>query len=257
MSSPASKRSLWTWVLVTAAGAGLAWAASGRDWAEVSYAGASGGARSHAVVTGAELAAGLGPLAMAALASILAVLAVGGVWRRLVALVTAACGAGIALIGFSGAGARDLTDLVTERSPLASAATDWSFTTTVWPTAAAAGGLVLVAGGLTAAVLGPRWPGMSDRYSRRPRAAKGGSPVGASVGSSSGSSGGEATGSAVPSGSSVSPGPAASGASGTAPQAARRQGAGRPAERSERALWDAIDSGEDPTGTADDQDDRR
>ncbi|GII90366.1 TIGR02234 family membrane protein [Sinosporangium siamense] len=210
MSAGTGRRALWIWVLATAAAAGLAWTASRQEWVQVAYQGTSGpGGRTQTAVTGAEIAAGVGPLALAALASILAVLAASGLWRRLVALATAAFGAGIAYIALSGTDTSDIADLVKSRNPLASAAHGWTFDLTLWSSVTAVCGVVLCALGLAAAAFAPRWPGMSDRYSRH--------------------TSGE-------------------GRTAEAPPAAPREPAPRPRER---ALWDAIDSGEDPTETGD------
>ncbi|GAA5052588.1 putative membrane protein (TIGR02234 family) [Thermocatellispora tengchongensis] len=152
------------WVLACAAGAGLALLASGREWATV----ASGTAGPHGqiAVTGGELSAGASTLALAGGAAALAVLAARGVWRRVLAVALALCGAGVAAAACSAAlsGSAAL-DAAAAKGVIAGdavrVAVAWP-----WPAAAVAGGLVLVAAGVVAVIRGGRWRGMSDRYER-------------------------------------------------------------------------------------------
>ncbi|GIH94978.1 Trp biosynthesis-associated membrane protein [Planobispora siamensis] len=199
-----ARRALWTWVLACAAGAGLVLLAAGREWATV-RAGSIGGSSQVVSVQGDRLAPFLSPVALAALAAVVALLATRGVARRAVGVVVALCGLGAIAGVRTGTRMTAITDALSGQAGLAmtsggasSAAVAWT-----WPAVAASGGLLLLAAGAAAALRGHRWPGMSDRYDR-----------------TGPSSGGAVSGSA------------------------------RGAERgpvSERALWDAIDRGADPT----------
>ncbi|MDP9845054.1 TIGR02234 family membrane protein [Streptosporangium lutulentum] len=188
-----ARRALWTWVVVCVAGAALVLLTAGRNWFTVTY-----GTRNVAV-SAAELAPVLGPAAWAALAAVVAVLATRGVWRRLIGGVMALCGAGVIAAAWWGSGTGEALRIAADRAPMVGGGTPQVASVVAWPLLAAAGGLLLLAGGVTAALRGGRWPGMSDRYDR--------------------------------------PGSRAEGAGGTLDQSAP----------SERALWDAIDHGVDPT----------
>ncbi|GAA3426402.1 Trp biosynthesis-associated membrane protein [Streptosporangium sandarakinum] len=182
-------RALWTWVAVCAAGAGLVLLASGRDWFTVTY-----GARAVPVAA-ADVAPALGPAAWASLAAVVAVLATRGVWRRIVGGVMAVCGAGAVVAAWAGSRPAAAAAVAAEQATGAAGQTGGLVAAVpAWPVVAGVGGLVLLAGGVVAAVKGGAWPGMSDRYERS-------------------------------------------------------GGAGRAAARGtgERALWDAIDRGADPT----------
>ncbi|MFI6450638.1 Trp biosynthesis-associated membrane protein [Streptosporangium amethystogenes] len=181
-----AKRELWTWLVACVAGAALVLLAAGRDWFTVTY-----GTREVAVPA-AELAPALGPAAWAALAAVVAVLATAGVWRRVVGAVMALCGAGVVAASWWGSGASAALRISAAQAPAVVDSVPRVASAVVWPIVASAGGLLLLAGGVTALLRGGRWPGMSDRYNRR-----GSAPVE------------------------------------SAP--------------SERALWDALDEGTDPT----------
>lgn len=189
-----AKRELWIWLAGCVAGAALVLLASGRDWFTVTY-----GTRQVAV-SAAELAPALGPAAWAALAAVVAVLATGGLWRRVVGAVMALCGAGAVAASWWGSGAGAALRISAEHAPIASEAVPRVASVLAWPLIASAGGLLLLAGGVAAVIRGGRWPGMSDRYERQ--------------------------------GPDKGPAPTRS-----AP--------------SERALWDALDEGADPTADHD------
>ncbi|GAA2847161.1 hypothetical protein GCM10010517_04100 [Streptosporangium fragile] len=194
-------RELWTWAAACTAGAALVLLASGREWFTVTY-----GTR-QVPVSAAELAPALGPAAWASLAAVVAVLATSGIWRRSVGVVMALCGAGVIAGSWWGSGMGAALRISAEQVPVAAGVTPQVASVLAWPVVSSAGGLLLVAGGVVAALRGARWPGMSDRYDRS----------GTGAGGAASSSG-------------------ASGALG------------------ERALWDALDRGTDPTAGPDDED---
>ncbi|WP_329424442.1 TIGR02234 family membrane protein [Streptosporangium sp. NBC_01495] len=195
-----ARRELWTWLAVCVAGAALVLLAAGRDWFTVTYD------TREVAVSAAELAPALGPAAWAALAAVVAVLATGGVWRRLVGAVMALGGAGMIAGSWWGSGAGAALRISAAQAPMSAGTAPQVTSAVVWPLLASAGGLLLLAGGVAAILRGGRWPGMSGRYDRQ--------------GAGPGGAGGPA------------PAPAES-----AP--------------SERALWDAIDEGTDPTADPD------
>jgi Tryptophan-associated transmembrane protein (Trp_oprn_chp) len=127
-------------VLLCVAGAGLAYVAAGRVWER------------HPVdETGTDLVPGLSALALVALAGAGAVLATRGWARRAVGVLVLLVGLGLAVLALDrafGAG-------------------------TAWPGVTAAGGVLVVAGGLAAALAGHRWPAMGARYERSPRSVGG------------------------------------------------------------------------------------
>ncbi|GLW97364.1 hypothetical protein Misp02_14510 [Microtetraspora sp. NBRC 16547] len=212
LAAPASRprtarSSLAAWLIGCAAGAGLVLLAAGREWAVVDYGGAGG---APVPVNGGDAVPGLTPLALAALAAVLAVFATRGVWRRLVGVVLAVCGAAVAALAWpSRLPARAIEHAESMRSLAGQAA---HVTVSAWPWAGVAGGGVLAAGGVVAVLLGGGWPGMSGKYERRP------------------------------------------GGAGRAGAGGRPERPGRPGRKvtGDRALWDAIDDGTDPTLDHDD-----
>ncbi|MET0419127.1 MAG: Trp biosynthesis-associated membrane protein, partial [Actinoplanes sp.] len=121
----------------------------------------------------------------------------------------------------------------------------------VWPIACALGGVIIAAGGVTAARLGHRWPGMSARYDRHPPtpAASPAAPGSAAAAASAGSAAAAAS-----AGSAAAAGSAASGGSASATSAGSTMPAGstasaRPTAEDNRATWDALDRGDDPTAS--------
>jgi uncharacterized membrane protein (TIGR02234 family) len=93
-------------------------------------------------------------LALVALAGTGALLATRGVVRRVLGGLLALAGAGVALGAVLGRAGVD---------PGAAGAG-----ATAWPIACVLGGLIIVAGGVTAARHGHQWPTMSARYDRKP-----------------------------------------------------------------------------------------
>ncbi|MGC5014075.1 TIGR02234 family membrane protein [Streptosporangium sp. DT93] len=200
-----ARREPWIWLAACLAGALPVLLAAGRDWFTVTY-----GTREVAL-SAAELAPALGPAAWAALAAAVAVLVTGGLWRAVVGVVLALCGAGVIAASRWGSGVDAALRLAAERAPTATATgtVPQVVPAPLWPVVAGAGGALLLIAGVTAVVRGGRWPGMSGRYDR----------PGADPGTDR-------------------PAPASSASS------AR----GVPTER---ALWDAIDEGTDPTAGED------
>jgi uncharacterized membrane protein (TIGR02234 family) len=182
------------WVPACAAGTGLTLLAAGRDWMSVSFDGGAGVA-----LAGTRLAPVLMPLALAAGASALAVLATRGIWRKVVGAILTLCGAGVVVGALTGTAAEVAMEALRDEHSFATAGRVVTATAWFWPGATVVGGLILAGAGVVAVLRGGRWAGMSDRYDR-PAARKGG-PGGGRAGSALG----------------------------------------------ERALWDAIDSGADPT----------
>ncbi|MDF5755986.1 Trp biosynthesis-associated membrane protein [Spongiactinospora sp. TRM90649] len=189
-----SRRELGVWIASCAVGAGLALFAASRDWALVTLAGATGGRPSTVGVTGSALVPVLTPLALAAAASAVAVLAARGVWRCVVGVVLVLCGAGMAAAALTGAAGRAAAEAAARDNALALSAEAAAETLWTWPGLAAAGGVVLACAGVVAMIRGGHWAGMSGRYDR--------------------------------------PGPT---------------GGARAEARGERAMWDALDEGVDPT----------
>lgn len=153
------KRELWIWVAATVLGCLLVLVAAGQDWARVLQSGV-------AAPTGGDLSPVLTPVALAGLAGVVAVLASKGTGRRVVGAVLALCGAGAAAATWTALGASDVTGWLAEQNALRGA-TDvpWE-SAPLWPAVAAAGALLMLAGGVTAIVRGARWAGMSARYDR-------------------------------------------------------------------------------------------
>lgn len=96
---PRSKGLLWIVVLLVLAAAGALWGASALTWAGQPFQTPLGPTTTSGG-TGAELRPELGPMALAALAAVAAVLATGGLLRRLIGLLIALAGALLAYRGY-------------------------------------------------------------------------------------------------------------------------------------------------------------
>ncbi|SPL98476.1 Tryptophan-associated membrane protein [[Actinomadura] parvosata subsp. kistnae] len=154
------RRELWAWVVATALGCLLVLVAAGQTWARVLRN--DGGA----APTGGDLSPALTPVALAGLAGIVAVLATKGLGRRLVGALLALCGAGAAAATWTALSGDNVTDWLREQNVL-HGATDLPWESApLWPAVAAAGAVLMVAGGILAVVRGGGWAGMSARYSR-------------------------------------------------------------------------------------------
>jgi uncharacterized membrane protein (TIGR02234 family) len=101
--------------------------------------------------TGTDVEPWLIGLALVALAGTGALLATHGWVRRVLGGLLALAGAGIVAGSIAGRAGLDV-----------------GRAGSAWPVLCAIGGAFVVAGGVTAARLGHRWPGMSSRYERRP-----------------------------------------------------------------------------------------
>ncbi|MFJ2672360.1 TIGR02234 family membrane protein [Streptomyces sp. NPDC087525] len=197
-------------LLLGAAGAAVALIASGQTWAE--GIAAVGGGSVPLDADGRDVTGVPAALGIVGLAALVAVFAVRGAGRLLVAALLALSGAGAAVAAFLGASDSTALDEKAARTTGDSAATVDALTHTVWPYVTTAGGVLILLAGALALLYGRRWPGMSGRYERP------GAPTGAG-GPGGGSGGRGRTARTVPA---VDP--------------------DRPED-----LWKALDRGEDPT----------
>jgi uncharacterized membrane protein (TIGR02234 family) len=145
-----SRRSYPLTLLACLAGAGLAVYAATRTWS-LEVVPRPGLSDLRTARTGADVQPWLVGLALVALAGTGALLATHGRVRRGLGALLALAGAGV-VIG-----------AITGRAGLDSGSAGL-----LWPVVCVAGGAVIIAGGVTAARLGHRWPRMSARYDRRP-----------------------------------------------------------------------------------------
>lgn len=151
----AGRRELGVWVGGAALGSVLVLVAAGREWvANVRPAG-------DAVPTGSELSPALTPLALAALAGVVAVLATKGVGRRLMGGLLALCGLAAAVASWRATEASTVLDRLRQGA----GALTWD--TTAWPYIAVTGALIVAGAGVVAIVRGGRWSAMSGRYERQ------------------------------------------------------------------------------------------
>jgi len=140
------RRPLTATVLLCVVGAGLAFVGAGRTWESGYPHNVSPLPPSSFDQSGGDLIPGLSALAIVGLAGAGALLATRGLGRRVVGVI-------VLLVGVA----------------LAALALDRAFdASTAWPALTAAGGLLVVVGGLAAGVAGHRWPGMGARYDRSP-----------------------------------------------------------------------------------------
>lgn len=168
------RRSVGTALLAGAAGAALVLLAGGRTWSEgTTQVNGSPVAQS---ASGQDVGGLPGALAIVALAALVAVFAVRGVWRTVVAGLLALSGAGVVAGAVTGAtDTAALEEKASRASGLTGAAID-GVSHTAWPWVALAGGVLLLLAGLLALRYGRHWPAMSSRYERdgtpRPRRAR-------------------------------------------------------------------------------------
>ncbi|MFC5723101.1 TIGR02234 family membrane protein [Streptomyces gamaensis] len=166
-----NRRSVAAALVLGAAGAALVLLAGSRTWAEGTATIAQTAIDKHA--TGAQVTGVPGALAVVGLAALVAVFAVRGVWRTVVAALLALCGAGVVASAVDGAfDTAALEEQAAKATGLAHAAVA-DVSHTAWPWVALAGGALLLLAGLLALRFGRNWPAMSGRYERdgapRPR----------------------------------------------------------------------------------------
>jgi uncharacterized membrane protein (TIGR02234 family) len=179
------RRAAWLWAAAVAAGSLLALWSVAQRWASADMKGMPA-----AYAEGGMVAGGLQAVALAALAGVVAVLATKGAGRQVVGAVIALCGAGLAVLVWRGVTDAGLSAWARGEALLMGLS---GYTYTVmplWPSVAALGAALVLAGGGAAVVRGRSWGGMSARYRRE---------------------------------------------------------AGPEEVKGERALWDAMDRGDDPT----------
>lgn len=119
-------------------------------------------------VQGLDVAPGIRVLALVAVAAAVAALAVRGWGRRVIGLVILGCGVGIVVQAVERKGAAALTELLVSSGPVV-------VDPTLWPWAAALGGVLVCASGLLVVLRGPTWSAMSSDY--QPPAAREPDPV--------------------------------------------------------------------------------
>ncbi|MFF4665150.1 TIGR02234 family membrane protein [Streptomyces sp. NPDC001279] len=168
-----SRRSLAAGLLLGAAGATVVLLASSQTWAEGRAAVVGGSLPLTADgqdVTGLPAA-----LAVVGLAALVAVFAVRGGGRLVVAGLLALSGLGAALSAGLGASDSSALDEKAAQATGDTSATVQALAHTAWPYVTAAGGLLILLAGLLALRYGRLWPSMSGRYERdgtpRPRRA--------------------------------------------------------------------------------------
>ncbi|MCX4732654.1 TIGR02234 family membrane protein [Streptomyces sp. NBC_01363] len=168
-----SRRSLAAGLFLGAVGATVVLLASGQTWAEGE---ASVGGGSLPLTADGQDVTGLpAALAIVGLAALVAVFAVRGASRLLVAGLLALSGLGAGLSACLGASGSAALDEKAAQSTGDASATIAALSHTAWPYVTAAGGLLILLAGLLALRYGKLWPTMSGRYERdgtpRPRKA--------------------------------------------------------------------------------------
>ncbi|MFF4247183.1 TIGR02234 family membrane protein [Streptomyces sp. NPDC001822] len=171
--SAGSRRSLGAGLLLGAAGATVVLLASGQTWAEGQAA--VGGGILPLSADGQDVTGLPAALAVVGLAALVAVFAVRGGSRVLVAGLLALSGLGAGLSAWAGASDSAALDEQAAQTTGNTAATVEALSHTAWPYVTAAGGLLILLAGLLALRFGRGWPAMSGRYERdgtpRPRRA--------------------------------------------------------------------------------------
>ncbi|WP_329036424.1 TIGR02234 family membrane protein [Streptomyces sp. NBC_00178] len=171
--SAGSRRSLGAGLLLGAAGATVVLLASGQTWAEGQAA--VGGGILPLSADGQDVTGLPAALAVVGLAALVAVFAVRGGSRILVAGLLALSGLGAGLSAWAGASDSAALDEQAAQTTGDTAATVEALSHTAWPYVTAAGGLLILLAGLLALRFGRGWPAMSGRYERdgtpRPRKA--------------------------------------------------------------------------------------
>ncbi|MFE7750875.1 TIGR02234 family membrane protein [Streptomyces sp. NPDC057428] len=171
--SAGSRRSLGAGLLLGAAGATVVLLASGQTWAEGQAA--VGGGILPLSADGQDVTGLPAALAVVGLAALVAVFAVRGGSRVLVAGLLALSGLGAGLSAWAGASDSAALDEQAAQTTGNTSATVEALSHTAWPYVTAVGGLLILLAGLLALRFGRGWPAMSGRYERdgtpRPRRA--------------------------------------------------------------------------------------
>jgi len=197
-SRPAARREYALGLVLGAAGAGVVLLSARQGWARVATPAPAPLPASVVPVSGQDLVPLAGALALAALASLAAVIATRRLARRLAGLLMAAFGVVIAvsvslpLAASDVRGAARVTAVSQAGSATAGGASGVSpgavpgggvapgitavghvtMTAALWRPAAVAGALIIVAAGLLVAWRGARWPVMSSRYEQPEQAGR-------------------------------------------------------------------------------------
>ncbi|MDL4821586.1 Trp biosynthesis-associated membrane protein [Actinomadura opuntiae] len=150
--------------LLCAAGAGLALLAGSRTWATVKAEDAITPFSQH--LTGHDLGGTATALGWAGLAGLAALFATRGRVRTGVGVLIALFGAGVVYASAAAVQRGHVLSVAGDKSALLKIGAHPSLAVNLWWMASVTGGVLLVAGGLVAAVRGTRWPGMSARYER-------------------------------------------------------------------------------------------
>ena len=166
---PPSKGLLWSVLLLVLAGAGALWGASGLTWLSQRFR-TPMGTETTSGMSGAVLRPELGPMALAALAAVAAVLATGGLLRRLVGVLIALAGALLAWRSFGHFSAGWFTYANGDVPPGSTPVGELS-SSPIGPLLMALGALLLMIAGVLVIVRAGRMPAMGARYSA-PGAAK-------------------------------------------------------------------------------------
>ncbi|TWG08715.1 Trp biosynthesis-associated membrane protein [Saccharopolyspora dendranthemae] len=166
---PRSKRLLWSVLLLVLAGAGALWGASGLTWVGQRYR-TPFGTETVSGATGAVLRPELVPMALAALAAVAAVLATGGLLRRLVGVLIALAGALLAWRAYQQISGGWFTHAGGDVPPGSTPIGELS-TQPAGPALMALGAVLLLIAGVLVVVRAGRMPAMGARYSA-PGAAK-------------------------------------------------------------------------------------
>lgn len=164
-------------LVLLAAGGVLGFAAASRPWGSARTPSTLSGA-TEVSVSGSDLSPVAPALCLVALAAVVAVPAVRRAGRRVVGVVLAVLGGGLAVVAVQA-----LIDLegrirawVADGPGLAGSVDEVS-ASPWWPVALAVAGAMILAAGVLTLVRGPRWPSMGARY-ERPQSKRGESTPG-------------------------------------------------------------------------------
>jgi uncharacterized membrane protein (TIGR02234 family) len=158
------RRSVAAALLLGVVGAAVVLTAGSRTWQHGSTG--FGDTTMDVEVSGRTITGLPGALALVGLCALVAVFAVRGVSRMVVAGLLTLSGAGVIAAALLATGnTAVLADAAANASGLTRASVDGR-TNTAWPMVSAAGGVLLLAAGVVALVRSRTWPGMSSRYDR-------------------------------------------------------------------------------------------